>query len=166
MIEVYKITNFKGKEGKYQIGSWIKTGKYQTYTDNFERNNYGFYSGFEQKLTDKFDDKSGGLSIFSQFGYARSNINDVPYYFGAGLVFKGITQKRKQDSIGFAFSWHQFNRHLHRMENSTAEKVLELFYKIKLTELFYIQPDIQYIIKPYGSEKNAFSFGLRSCIVF
>ena len=166
MTEVYKLTNFKGKGGKYLIGGWIKTGKYDTNKDSIGRNNYGFYAGFEQKLTYRFEDKSGGLSIFSQFGYSRGDINDVPYYYGAGLVFKGITENRKDDSIGLAFGWHQFNRFLHRTENSTAEKVIELFYKIKLTEFFYIQPDVQYIIKPYGTEKNAFAVGLRSCIVF
>ena len=166
MTEVYKIMHFKEKEGKYLIGNWIKTGKYDSYKDSIERNNYGFYAGFEQKITDRFEDKSGGLSIFSQFGYARSDINDVPYYYGAGLIFKGITKKRKEDLIGLAFGWHQFNRYLHRSENSTAEKVIELFYKIKLTEFFYIQPDVQYIIKPYGVEKNALAVGLRSCIVF
>ena len=157
MTEVYKKTNFKGREGKYLVGNWIKT------TKDF---NYGIYAGFEQKLTNRFEDKSGGLTMFSQFGYARNSINDVPYYYGLGFVFKGITEKRRNDSIGLAFGWHQFNKHLHKIENKTAESVIELFYKIKLTEFLFIQPDIQYIIKPSGQEKNAFAVGLRSCIVF
>ena len=166
MTEIYKLTDVKGKSGKYLIGDWIKTGKYESYKNSNERNNYGIYAGFEQKLTDRFDDKSGGLSVFGQFGYARNSINDVPYYGGGGFVFKGITEKRRDDSIGLAFGWHQFNRNLHRTENATAEKVIELFYKIKLTEFLYIQPDVQYIIKPSGNEKSAFALGLRSYIVF
>ena len=166
MTEVYKLTNFKNKEGKYLIGDWIKTGKYESYKNSTERNNYGIYAGFEQKLTDRFEDKSGGLKLFGQFGYARNSINDVPYYGGGGLLFEGMTEKRKADSIGIAFGWHQFDKQLHKTEHRTAEKVIELFYKIKLTEFLYIQPDIQYIIKPGGSDKNAFALGLRSCIVF
>ena len=166
MTEIYKLTNFKGKEGKYLIGDWIKTGKYESFRNSIERNNYGFYAGFEQKLINRFEDKSGGLNVFGQFGYARNSINDVPYYGGLGLVFKGITTKRKDDSIGIAFGWHQFDRQLHKIENRTSEKVIELFYKIKVTEFLYIQPDIQYIIKPGGNEKNAFAIGLRSCITF
>lgn len=166
MTEVYKHTNFKGKEGKYLIGDWIKTGKYETYKNTTEHNNYGFYAGFEQKLTDRFEDKSGGLKIFGQFGYARNSTNAVPFYGGGGFIFKGITKKRKEDSIGIALAWHQFNRELNRIENRTAEKVIELFYKIKITEFFYIQPDIQFILKPNGNEKNAFAIGLRSRIVF
>ncbi len=157
MTEIYKLTDFKGKEGKYLIGDWIKTEA---------KENYGIYAGFEQKLTDRFKDKSGGLSLFGQFGYARNSINDVPFYGGGGLVFKGITEKRKDDSIGLAFGWHQFDKQLHKMEHKTSEKVIELFYKIKLTEFLYIQPDIQYIIKPSGNEKSAFALGLRSYIVF
>ncbi|MBQ3642663.1 carbohydrate porin [bacterium] len=166
MTEIYKITNFKEKEGKYLIGDWIKTGKYESYKYSTERNNYGIYAGFEQKLTDRFEDKSGGVKIFGQFGYARNSINDVPYYGGGGVVLQGTTEKRKADSIGIAFGWHQFDRQLHRTQHKTAEKVIELFYKIKLTEFLYIQPDFQYIIKPGGNEKNAFAIGLRSCIVF
>ena len=157
MTEIYKLTDFKGKEGKYLVGDWIKTS---------DKTNYGFYAGFEQKLTDKFEDKSGGLTAFGQFGYGRNSINDVPYYAGGGFVFKGITKKRKEDSVGIAFGWHQFNETLHKTEHKTAEKVIELFYKIKLTEFLYIQPDIQYIMKPSGSEKDAFALGLRTCITF
>ncbi|MBR6126896.1 carbohydrate porin, partial [bacterium] len=137
-----------------------------TYKNTSEHNNFGLYAEFEQKLTDRFEDKSGGLKVFGQFGYAKSSLNDVPFYGGCGLIFKGITEKRKDDSVGIAFGWHQFNRDLHRLEHRTAEKVIELFYKIKITEFLYIQPDIQYIIKPGGNEKNAFAIGLRSCIVF
>ena len=157
MTEIYKLTDFKGKEGKYLVGDWIKTS---------DKTNYGFYAGFEQKLTDRFEDKSGGLTAFGQFGYGRNSINDVPYYAGGGFVFKGITKKRKEDSVGIAFGWHQFNETLHNTEHKTAEKVIELFYKIKLTEFLYIQPDIQYIMKPSGSEKDAFALGLRTCITF
>ena len=157
MTEIYKLTDFKGKEGKYLVGDWIKTS---------DKTNYGFYAGFEQKLTDRFEDKSGGLTAFGQFGYGRNSINDVPYYAGGGFVFKGITKKRKEDSVGIAFGWHQFNETLHKTEHKTAEKVIELFYKIKLTEFLYIQPDIQYIMKPSGSEKDAFALGLRACITF
>ena len=166
MTEVYKLTNFKGKEGKYMLGGWIKTGEYDSFKNSTEHNNYGLYAAFEQKLTGRFEDKSVGLSAFGQFGYARNSINAVPYYFGAGLVFKGITKRRKEDSVGIAFGWHQFDRQLHKVENRTAEKVIELFYKIKLTEYLFIQPDIQYIIKPGGNNKNAFAVGLRSIIVF
>ena len=164
--EIYKLTNFKGKEGKYLAGGWIKTGEYEDYESSIKRNNYGFYGAFEQKLTDRFEDKSGGLKLFGQFGYARNGINDVPYYGGGGLVFKGITKNRKEDSVGLAFGWHQFDKQLQNLENRTSEKVVELFYKIKLTEFLYIQPDFQYIIKPSGNENNGFAIGLRSCIVF
>ena len=164
--EIYKLTDFSGKEGKYLAGGWIKTGDFESFESAVHRNNYGFYAGFEQKLTDRFEDKSGGLKVFGQFGYARNSINEVPYYGGIGLVFKGITEKRKEDSVGLALGWHQFDRQLKRSEHKTSEKVLELFYKIKLTNFWYIQPDFQYILNTGGGGKNSFAIGLRSCIVF
>ena len=166
MAEIYKLTDFKGKEGKYLIGNWIKTGKYNSYKNTTERNNYGVYAGFEQKLFNRFKDGSGGLNIFGQFGYARNSVNEVPYYAGGGLVLKGVSEKRNGDEIGIALAWHQFDKHLHRLEHKTAEKVIEIFYKIKLTEFLYIQPDFQYIIKPGGNTKDSFAIGIRSGITF
>ena len=78
----------------------------------------------------------------------------------------GVSEKRKGDAIGVAFGWHQFDKELRDLDNSKSEKVIELFYKIKLAEFLFVQPDIQYIIKPSGNEKNALAVGLRSCIVF
>ena len=167
IIEGYKLTNFDGKEGKYFLGGWIKTNKnYDFETNELKRNNFGGYLGFEQKITEKYEDGSGGANIFGQFGYAREGINDVPYYGGIGAVYKGIGKKRKEDSIGLAFNWHQFDKTLKHLENKTAEKVVEVFYKIKVTNFLYIQPDIQYIIKPDGTDKNALAFGVRTYISF
>lgn len=167
ITEIYKNTNIKGKEGKILSGGWIKTRKYSNfYNTNEKRNNYGFYAGFEQKILDWFEDKSGGINVFAQFGYARKDINEVPYYGGIGAVLKGITKKRKEDEIGIGFNWHHFDRELKSLEGRTSEKVIEIFYKIKLTNSIHLQPDVQYIIKPSGTEKNAFAFGIRSVIIF
>ncbi|MCR4881254.1 MAG: carbohydrate porin [bacterium] len=164
--EVYKQTNIGGKEGKYLVGSWIKTGKYDAFSGSEKRNNYGIYGGIDQKIINRFEDKSGGVNLFGQFGYARRGINDVPYYFGVGAVLNGVTQKRKKDAIGIAFGWHQFDKQLKKAENMTSEKVIELFYKIQLTNFLYIQPDFQYIIKPGGNTKDSFAIGIRSGIAF
>lgn len=166
ITEGYKLTYFNDKPGKYLIGGWIKTGEYKNYDGSAGKNNYGFYGGFEQKFINYFEDKSGGLSIFAQFGYAKERTNDVPYYYGLGLTLKGITKKRKSDSIGIAFSNYRFNSDIRHNENRIAEKVIELFYKIKITDFLYIQPDIQYIIKPNGEGKNSFALGIRSVITF
>ena len=164
--EIYKLTNFKGKRGKYLAGSWIKTGTYDTFSDSTKRNNFGIYGGIEQKIIDRFEDKSGGVSLFGQFGYARGGINSVPYYFGLGAVLNGVCKKRKNDSIGIAFGWHQFDKDLKRLEHKTSEKVIEVFYKIQLTKFLYLQPDFQYIIKPGGNMKDSFAIGIRSGINF
>ena len=138
-------------------GSWIKTGRYDTFDNSSKRNNYGLYAGFEQKLIDRFEDKSGGVNLFGQFGYARGGINEVPYYFGLGAVLKGVCEKRKNDAIGVAFGWNQFDKSLKRLEHKTSEKVIEVFYKIQLTKFLYLQPDFQYIIKPGGNMKDSFA---------
>ena len=164
--EIYKKTNFNGKEGKYLIGNWIKTGKYDTFLNTEKRNNYGIYGGIEQKILNRFEDKSGGLNIFGQFGYARKEINEVPYYYGLGMVLNGVTEKRKKDAIGIAFGWHQFDKQLRDLEDKTSEKVIEIFYKIHLTNFLYIQPDFQYIINPGGNTKDSFAIGIRSGITF
>ena len=44
MTEVYKLTNFRGKEGKYLIGGGIKTGKYESFKNATEHNNNCIYT--------------------------------------------------------------------------------------------------------------------------
>ena len=50
------------------------------------------------KLTDK------GLYFFSQFSFTPPQNNQLPFYFPAGLVYKGLIPTRDNDSIGVAVS--------------------------------------------------------------
>lgn len=172
LAETYWLPDFKGYEGKYMVGSWLQSGGSQggfenlRNPDSVKNYNHGAYFGFEQKAFHIFEDKSGGLSLFGQFGYAPDDINEVPYYSSLGLVWKGVTKERKEDSIGLALAWHQYSNILKNLENKTGEKVAELFYRFKVTNFLYIQPGIQYIIRPGGNGEGSFALGARTELKF
>ncbi len=59
-----------------------------------------------------------------------------------------------------------FARFSKRLGFTKGENVLEVFYKLKLTPWLYIQPDFQYINKPYYADKSTIVFGVRTNIDF
>lgn len=182
MAETYYLADIKGYEGKYLAGAWMKTrGRGDGFEvfdccfdpdnddgvgPNYKNINYGGYLSFEQKLLHAYDDKSGGLYTFGRFGYAPEDINDVPFYASGGFVWQGIGQKRKEDKIGIAGAWHQFNSPLKELEDRRSEKLVEIFYRFKVTKWFTLQPGFQYIIHPGGNGEGAFALGLRTELIF
>lgn len=188
MVETHYLANFKDHEGKYALGGWLGStgsrGGFEVFEhekhyghdyeheqdseDNAKKRNYNFggYFAFEQKLLHAFDDNSGGLTLLGKFGYAPDSINEIPYYCSLCLVWKGITEKRKDDKVGLALAWHQYNNALRAVENRTNEKVVELFYKFKVTNFLSFKPGMQYIMHPGGSGDGSFAFGLRTELVF
>ncbi len=170
--EAQYFSNFKKREGKYMLGSWLHSSQRGERFEKFnsaggnEKYNHGAYFAFEQKLFNTFEDNSGGLSVLGQFSWAPSNINEVPLYSSLGLVYSGIGKKRKEDKAGVALAWNQYNNALRNAENKTSEKVVELFYKFKVTNFLSIKPVMQYIIRPEGNGTNSFAFGVRTVLAF
>ena len=173
-VETQYLSDFKNHEGKYLIGGWLQTSKVGEKFEKFDINgnggtkdyNNGAYFAFEQKVFNAFEDNSGGLSVLGQFSLAPSDINEVPIYSSLGLVWSGIGEKRKDDKVGVALAWHQYNNTLKELENRTSEKVIELFYKFKVTNFLFIKPGAQYIIRPEGNGAGSFALGVRTVLAF
>jgi len=164
ILEAEYFTEIKGYEGKYMLGGWYQTGDFEKLDGSrMVDGNYGAYFGFDQKILHALKDNYGGLNVFGQFGYTPKNTNEVPYYGGLGLVWSGIGERRKDDKIGAGFSWYQCSN---LMEDKTAEKLVEVFYKLKVTNFLYLQPSVHYIVRPGGESKNSFALGLRSVVTF
>lgn len=96
-----------------------------------------------------------GLSFFSLVNYAPSNDNALPFYFHIGLVYKGLIPGRDDDQLGVAFAFGEFSydqilarRDAGQTLQRTTEGVFEADYRIALTRFAYVQPYLQYIIRP------------------
>jgi porin len=99
-----------------------------------------------------------GLGTFLQYSWAPEDRNVAHQYFGSGVVYKGLLRGRDDDVAGLGVAHLIFSD---RLPDRTSETAVELFYKIQLSPWTVLQPDLQYIARPSGKERDAFAFGLR-----
>ena len=78
------------------------------------------------------------------------NPNNNPWasFTAAGLLSQGVFPGRAQDVVALGLSRNGFSRTI--TPNQSYEAVIELNYKIKISERLQIQPVMQWIIHPSG----------------
>ena len=104
------------------------------------------------------------LSLFIQASVSPSLKNTNNNYLGVGLNYSGLIQKRTEDVLGLAMARAGFVNRL-----NDHETTFELTYKAQLTDRFYIQPDVQYVVHPSGQDillRNALVGVLRMGLDF
>lgn len=170
--------------GRYMLGAWelsdsngmgVATGEDSNGTiyNNFYRN-FGGYINFEQMVyKEKKDDNNDlqGLVVFGQFGISPSNKNDMSRFMSLGLHYQGLFPKRDNDIAGIAVGSGYFASRLGDITYDNggrvgSETVVETFYRFKVNNWFYLQPDLQFIMSPGGIYANSVAVGIRSVITF
>lgn len=88
----------------------------------------------------------------------RESINEVPAFFGAGLVQKGLIPSRDDDRTAIGFFYGKLSGDL---DPGGSEKILEINHTVQLTPWFYVRPDLQLVFDPAGvsSANTAVVFG-------
>jgi len=115
-----------------------------------------------------------GLYAFSFISFAPKYNNAMPFYFHTGLVFKGLIPGRDKDQLGAAFALGNYSYYKLQADEAagrpqqTTEAVLELDYRIQITKFAYVQPFLQYLIRPNGTGQieNATILGLQMGVTF
>jgi porin len=156
-----------GLKGSYRAGIYYHS---QVVLNSEENNktklfnyNTGLYIIADQMIYQKPGSK-GGLGVFAQLAISPKAINTHNRYFGLGLSYQGLFNKRSNDKLGVAVTNAGFHD---KIKND--ETIIEICYKIQLTENLFIQPDLQYVIHPEGTDKvlkNATVGFIRSGINF
>jgi porin len=90
------------------------------------------------------------------------------------VVWQGVIPSRPDDFAAFAVAWGGISDDLQNFQSSTAvpvqteETVLEWTYRYYVTNFFYIQPDLQYIIRPgaTGQIDDALVLGAQISVSF
>jgi porin len=124
--------------------------------DSTDFNNYGFYALGEQQVWTGDNNKS--LDIFFQLGICPERLNHIKFYIGGGFNFNGLFSRKGNDALGIAVA------HVKLKGIQGEETAIELTYQLRLKSVLFLQPDIQYIINPSGSEmplENALVATLR-----
>jgi carbohydrate-selective porin OprB len=115
-----------------------------------------------------------GLYSFSLINFAPKFNNNVPFYFQTGLVYKGLIPTRDNDQAGVAFAlssysyYKQLSDERRNRPEQTFEAVLEFDYRIQVNKWSYVQPVLQYIIRPSGTGlvQNATVLGFQVGVTF
>jgi len=116
-----------------------------------------------------------GLYWFNFVNYTPKYDNSLPFYFHSGLVYKGLIPGRDADQLGLALAYGQYSyyrilarRNAGQQIQQTYEAVLECDYRIQLTQFAYVQPFLQYLIRPNGTGvvANATVLGLHMGVTF
>ena len=172
-----------GPVGNYKLGGWYDNSVYTDFVSgSSSRGNYGFYGLFDQLLIPFGDrNESRGLGITGSALFSPDqSISTMPYFFTAGIVARGIFEARPDDVAGLGFVYGNFSNDLQTSQRNaqlfnptvgvqTHESVIELTYRIALPgNSTFIQPDVQYIIRPGGTGQfgNALVLGCQIGINF
>jgi porin len=173
----------RGLLGNYKAGFWYDNSLYTDFnTSAVNRGNWGFYGMFDQVLV-----RFGEPASHRGFGVAGSflaspdqSISQMPYFFTAALVTRGIFLSRPRDIIGLGVVYGHFSNDLQNFQRraqqldptvgvQSHETVVELTYRLALLKsALYIQPDLQYVFRPGGTGRisDALVLGAQVAVNF
>jgi porin len=172
-----------GLLGNYKAGFWYDNSLFSDFnTGEFERGNWGFYTMFDQVLVRFGEQKSHrGVGVAGSFLVSPDqSISQMPYFFTAALVTRGIFPSRSRDIIGLGVVYGHFSNDLQNFQRraqqldlnvgvQSHETVLELTYRLALLKsALYLQPDLQYVFRPGGTGRisDALVLGAQVAVNF
>lgn len=134
----------------------------------------GESKGFKQPVEQQRALGKQGLSLFSVVSMAPKYNNTFPFYFHAGLVYRGLIPTRDDDQLIFALAYggYSYYRLLEDRSAGRSEATYTMFlewgYRTQITEWAYAQPFVQYAIRPNGSSavSNATILGIAVGLAF
>jgi porin len=159
-------TNYRSTAARIGVGYW-------RYTADFERldveeardENAGAYVIVEVPA---FVRESANMNLFLRAGVANGRVNPVDRYVGTGAVYT-MTSEAREHQIGIAIAVAELGEPYRRLEASAGnvtgarESIVELTYRVNVSDWLTVQPDLQYIKHPgmNPSLDSAWAVGLR-----
>jgi porin len=173
----------RGLLGNYKAGFWYDNSLYTDFnTGGFNRGNWGFYGMFDQVLI-RFGEPAShrGLGVAGSFlASPDQSISEMPYFFTAAVVTRGIFPSRPRDIIGLGIVYGHFSNDLQDSQRQaqqldpnvgvqSRETVVEFTYRLALLKsALYFQPDLQYVFRPGGTGRipDALVLGAQVAVNF
>jgi porin len=173
----------RGLIGNYKAGFWYDNSLFTDFnTGAVNRGNWGFYTLFDQVLV-RFGEQGSnrGFGVAGSFlASPDQSISQMPYFFTAALVARGIFPSRPVDGVALGVVFGHFSNDLQNSQERAQkldqnvgvqrhETVLELTYRFALLKrAILFQPDLQYIIRPGGTGQipNALVLGAEVGVNF
>jgi porin len=142
---------------------------------------YGFYVLGDQTLVRWGDStEKRHLGAFAALACAPDpRVNQMPYFFDAGLVAYGFLPCRPRDFLGIGVAYGSYSSDLRQAEEAQAvtdpsvsvqnwEMTVEWTYGCTIRSGLLVQPSLQYLVNPGGNEAvpNALALGLNIVVNF
>jgi porin len=110
------------------------------------------------------------LGMFTHVGLSPQSSSFINFYIDGGLTYKGLVPARDNDVFGVAIAYGHLSQNTLDSEgrsNPGYEIVLEATYQIELVTWLSLQPDVQYVIHPSGTNiPDALVLGARTTLSF
>ncbi len=140
--------------GRYKFGWWYHTAEFDDVRDTDPNDNplqhpdnYGIYFTAEQMLFPGRGKK--GLGAFFQVGRVPDDRNQVDFYIGGGIHYRGLIPSREDDTFGLAVAHASISEELRDVEEiDSHETSIEGTYRAKIFPWLDIQPGLQFIFNP------------------
>lgn len=144
--------------GQYQFGSYVSTLAADRFDGNGQEwNSIGFYVIGQQMVWRNENNEDQNFSLWGGVTYSPdTQVAQMEVMGMAGFIWQGIIPNRNQDQLlgtflvgGFSDPYGQ-SQVSNFGQKPTYEMLFELSYVININEYLFIQPDIQYVIRPNG----------------
>lgn len=176
------------KDGRVSLGGWYHDGEFDRFDGGTEGGTFGFFVTGEIRFFDPDrgraedggpetaaqtigqaggDAPDRGLYLFGQYGWADEDVSEVAQHFAGGVVWRGPSASRPDDSLGIYASLAVLSDAA-GADFDNDELVVDAYYRFQLTPAVFVQPEVQYISNPSGDSvtHNAVVAGLRIGVAF
>ncbi len=168
-----------GLPAAYKVGAWYHTGEFDDLAEDINgdnllvtglparqrRGNAGYYAMVDQMLYREGETGSQGLILmFSLMFGPDQDLNVLPFFYTASLVYTGLVPGRPWDKVAIGATTGFVRDRLRDAQRAAgqavqdAETIIEWNYHIQITPFLYLRPDMQYVIKPNGFNEIDDSF--------
>ncbi len=145
---------------QHKIGIFHHTGSLSSDTVFSKNAHNGFYLLSSLTLV---DNERNNLSLFSQFSHDLFYVSNHHYYVGFGIILLFCHKNNQTHQVSAALAY------IGNKISQKRETAIEINYTRQLGTYFLLQPNIQYIINPAGTESklpNSLSLNLRVLVTY
>jgi porin len=151
--------------GSYRLGAFVDGRQRPVFGESdpvtgapsFERGHPGVYASFDQLAFREAPESEQGLSLFARLGWADPDTSPVAWFWSLGLQYRGLLPGRDEDVLGLGSYQAIGSGDLRRAGDARFDREtgVELYYRIGLLPWLALTPDVQYVVDPGATGRDA-----------
>jgi len=128
--------------------------------------NRGWYVSADSRFGAAEDEQAGPWRTSVRAGVAEESVNDYDLFLATVLTYDLPTREGREQSLGLGAAWARRSTDFRSAAEERVddyEAVLELTWRVTVTDWLTLQPDVQYIVNPSAARavRNSLVLGLR-----